>query len=430
MTFLNFIEIGLVVYVLVMAWRILSRPFAMNAFRILSVLVGAILSGLFHYLLFSRFIPDMMKNPITGWLTVALLDVVVFVSASEVLAFILCRKFKRTKKEDNDPWPKRRQSRWSVGFNIGLLSAFLCLICVALMVIMSVAGMSPMAENIRKDSLFLKYFLLSPSRGLEAGDGDQGGRFLRRLSDLARGAKEKVAEKTGIRSALDQLSILVELLNLPPEEAGWLIDNTPELRKLKNNPRLQEVMEDEEVMTLLVEVSGGSAGAVLKIGDVPSIQRLAEDQEIAEAIRALDLESLGARSEEHRRGVYRENALPVEWRVSRIETSIHFQSVLSKSDTWSVRKPKDGTLSWDNDVKFGVMKADLEAVEETGMLVIMETEGDPVLWINGERARFRSAGSSHRAEVHLRKGGVEMTAMIDFTACSSEKTCRVLIVQM
>ena len=101
-----------------------------------------------------------------------------------------------------------------------------------------------------------------------------------------------VVEKTGVKALVEQIRLVRKLAQLSDAEKRWLIETTPALRKLANNPSLLAVMHDERLLTLVADASEGSLKALYQLGKEPLIKKLFDDQEFVATIKQIRLNDL------------------------------------------------------------------------------------------------------------------------------------------
>jgi hypothetical protein len=189
-----------------------------------------------------------------------------------------------------------------------LLLSVLLVTSVVLVVdfLVELASASHLADTVSEKTLFLRC-LMPPTEKTDEGKTDQEvladiideqARFLESLRSGIEKSRRKLAETVGTPVIVQQTRALVALLNLPPEDSAWLIENTPELSSLQSNATVRAIMDDEEVLDLIIQVGEGSMRAVYRLSEHPAIEKLANDEELAEALNVLDLVAL----EEQARG--------------------------------------------------------------------------------------------------------------------------------
>jgi hypothetical protein len=123
--------------------------------------------------------------------------------------------------------------------------------------------------------------------------------FFRKLHSGFQKTRDFLVEKTGAKALLEQIRIVKKLSQLSDEEKRWLIETTPALRKLANNPSLFAIMNDEQVMTLIDEASQGSLAALYHLGEEPLIKNLFDDKELVKTIKQIRLHDLLQKVKHH-----------------------------------------------------------------------------------------------------------------------------------
>ena len=297
------VEIFFLACVIVSVWRIMRNSFYINLLLILTLAAAAAaayLVGSFAWAFFQQ----LPLNVLVAASLSAALSMVAYLIVAHFLNNLVRLRFDQAGR-----W--KRQSGWFGRFGNLLLSAVLV---TSLMLIVSflveLACASHLANSVTEQTLLLRY-LVPPQEKThhDASESDEQAladvmdeqtRFLKSFKSGIQRSKNKLAETVGTPNLVQQTRSLVTLLNLPPEDSAWLIENTPELTVLQSNASVRAVMENDEVLDLIIQAGNGSMSAVYRLSEHRAIIDLGNDRALAEALKVVDLVKLEALASAHR----------------------------------------------------------------------------------------------------------------------------------
>lgn len=284
--------------------RIMRNTFSLN------LLLGCAFLGAFAAAYFVGWLVATLTNRIPMNLLVAAGIPTVFSVAAYIVVFHFLRRLV-WKKRGRDAGRREieHRSKWPGKAGNLLISVLLIMSVVVIAdFLVELASASHLADTVSQRTLFLRC-LMPPAEDPAPGKTDQEvladivdeqARFLESLRFGIEKSKKKFAEAVGTPVIVKQTRSLVSLLNLPSEDSAWLIENTPELSALQSNASVRAIMEDDEVLDLIIQVGEGSMSAVYRLSEHPAIENLANDEELARALKALDLVALEEQALRHR----------------------------------------------------------------------------------------------------------------------------------
>ncbi len=405
-------EVFLSAYVLLTCIRILRKPFLSNLGRLAFLALAfavALCAGYFFAALLNR----LTRNPFVLFTVESLLSLIIF----SCIFTIGVRLFDRRMR-----WKRDEKSRLrrvvDVSGNVVLVMMVIACAVLAVDFLANLAGLSPLESTVRRHSLYSGYFLPPEDRGpggvdsvdLNAGV-DRQAKFIAGLQRTFRRSKNALAAKTGSAQALDELAALVEILNLPQSEMAWLVENEPELQRLKNNKLLNQALGDEEIIELVIKVGEGSIVSLYKLGEEPRIQALVFDPEIKRAISSIDLKDL--RQQAGKRMKRRGGTFSLTWKTAGVDLPMQLESILDDPSRWSDEGNAAGFLAWGEGIRFGAGRAVVEAGETQKGILCIESGLHPFLWVNGIRAEPEKKNGRYEFPFVLEPGANEFLVMMD-----------------
>ncbi len=406
-------EVFLLIYVLSICIRVFRNPFLSNAVRLVILALAFAVAFFVRYPVLAV-VKIFTGNPFVCFTAEAVLSLVVFTLIFETGARQLDKRFSRA---------EAGRARSAVRMLDNLCNAVLVVFVIACAVLVvdflaNLAGMSPLDGTVREHSLYSRFFLSREKRTVD-GDvltgshsgSDSQAQFLGRLHRAFRRSKNALAARTGARQTLDEIAALVDILNLPQQEMAWLVENEPELLRLKNNKQLTEALDNERIIELVIKVGEGSIASLYNLGDEPQIQALISNPEIRRAISSINLKRLRKRAREHMRGA--EDTFSLEWKTTAADSPMEINSILDKPSAWVPVEGGAGLLQWEEGVRFGAGKAVVEVDESRQGILCVESIGRPFLWVNDKRAEIKKKGGRYEALFILEPGTNEVLVMMD-----------------
>ncbi len=274
------LEIILLVYIFYRSKKILSNTICQNISGVIGVLAAATGSSLALYLLL-KLMPRIADNLFLQCIIAIVIAILVFAAIWAMLPGRCLSFLEKKAGIITSLTPSSRLLEKSA--NTIFLLCFLLWMFIIIEVLVQLGSLSGQQKQIAQTPDRQEVIL----RTMEAQQ-----RFLRNLHYGFRKTKELVAEKSGINAIREHIEIVKKLSQLSEEENIWLIQTSPALQKLANNPSLLAVIEDEQLMTLIMEASQGSLTALYRLGEEPLIKNLFDDEEFVESIRQIRLKEL------------------------------------------------------------------------------------------------------------------------------------------
>jgi uncharacterized protein YjiS (DUF1127 family) len=115
-------------------------------------------------------------------------------------------------------------------------------------------------------------------------------------------ARAFLAEKTGSRRVIEYVEMVKALAELSDEEKVWLFETTPELQAIAENASIKAILQDEELLTAILDLSQGSGSLddLQTLLEREAIQALSEDHELLRLLRQIRLPELLQKVRERR----------------------------------------------------------------------------------------------------------------------------------
>ena len=176
---------------------------------------------------------------------------------------------------------------------LGFVLLYLAAMFVFLHLMVNLAANTNARHAIANDTLFLKYLLIDRRAGGASGETlSRQERFLRTVGEAISNLGDYLSEKTGTKKVLTNVHALQDIVSAPQEERTRLADDTPALQNLIENPRIQAVAQNEEVMGLIDRIANGSTKAVVELAKLPVINDLMNDEQVRKTMTEVDLVDL------------------------------------------------------------------------------------------------------------------------------------------
>lgn len=301
------IELGLLAYVLVDVIAIV-RSGALDTLIRFGVFLVAIVVGGVGFAIGGAVAPSVSGN-LFARMGVAFVGAMIgFLIAKHTLLYaVRASKWKKEEerknrarkgKESRPPLLSKAADRW---LTAGIVCVYLLGYALMTDFLVNLVGVIPEARReIREHSLFLHAFL--PRDGAQAEEKPSFGRRLLRVPGSVYGvARNAVHRATGLDEVNEQVAALHEVAALPPSDRRWLVETTPDLKRLVDNAAVRRAVADPKVRKLIKQFQDGDKRAFYRLGEQPSIVALYEDKDVRKAIERIDIEKLRRKARERRK---------------------------------------------------------------------------------------------------------------------------------
>jgi hypothetical protein len=281
----DLIAIILCGYLLYRCQKILANTVCQNIMGVIGFLIAAMGSSLVFFIS-KKLAPYIFDN--------VLLQIAIVVAIAMLVFFLITHTVARTctpfleRKLGTMPCLAQSSKLMKRGVNMLFLFCFLFCIFVFFDVLTQMISLLPQRAQIIRNS-FLNG---DKNRSLENFQQNLRQAIFRKLQHGFQHTRDFIAAKTGIKTILEYLNIVKKLFQLSDEEKIWLMQTTPALQKLANNPSLLAVMNDERLLTLIAEASEGSLATLYQLGEEPLIKNLFADKELVATMKHIQLKEL------------------------------------------------------------------------------------------------------------------------------------------
>lgn len=291
------IELGILAYVLVDVIAIV-RSGALNTLIRFGILVAAIIVAGIGFAVGGALAPSVTRNLFARMGVSFVGAMVAFLVAKHALLYaVRASKWKKeeAKKErarkgkgPRPPLLSRAADRW---ITAGIVCAYLLSYALMTDFLVNIVAVIPEARReIREHSLLLHVFLPPDSA---ANDKPSLARRLLRVPGSVYGvARNAVHRATGLDDVNDQVAALHEVAALPAADRRWLVETTPDLKRLVDNAALRRAVNDPKVRKLIKRFQDGDKSAFYLLGEEPSVVALYEDKDVRKTIERLNLPEL------------------------------------------------------------------------------------------------------------------------------------------
>lgn len=424
------VEVLLLLWLAWTTWRIMRNPFRLNVLKMGVIGLGFAAAALVDQPL-SRLLSLTFTNFMTGLTLLLLCSIGVYFAVVRVLT----RRINALRFMQEPIRARTIQGRL-----LNTILIMLVFIGVAGLTdfLTGLAAMGPLAPDIREHSLFLHYFLpveSTPARPViiqsdTTSNGssltktmDEQAHFLSALRGGITSSREALAQSLGTKAITEQIRCLAVLLNLPHEDTLWLIDNTPELKRLVDNPHLLAVMNNEAIIDQIIDAGQGSLPALYKLGDEPTIKALFDDPDIAASIKTISLPALQQAADRHREAT--ERALPVTWTTADLDLPTDRDAVLGDPTRWQPIDESQSNMIWKPGQRFALLRTTASLASPADATLSIQCQGQVVCWLNGVAQELTHQHNRLECSLRLDASPALLVLMLDFRDSPTPKQCSV-----
>ena len=281
---LYLVEIAIVAYLAFECWGIVRASAIENLIR-LGIFAVSLFGAWIVYALADKVTPSFSPNVLVQMGA----NVVAAIVALNVIDLALSRLLLKKRRAPPDGAAERAKPRsilprWLDRAIVAtFLAAFLALSLLFLDLLVKVVAQTDAGDAIAERTFLLKRFLRGPGPG--AASGGSRNPFLQALAR----ARRYLSERTGMESTLKNVAALRGLRGMTNEEKRQVVESSPSLKRVVENPAAKAALRSERVMRLIDEVSRGSVNAIYKLGEEPEVNALARDEDFRRAVQEVDL---------------------------------------------------------------------------------------------------------------------------------------------